>query len=221
MRRPWIGALAVPVVLAFVAGCGITSAGPPAGAGRAASARLTLRTVPTIRSVTVSVPKTMATFTNCTGGAARLDTPSQPGALGYPNGRCSIGSQVGSIFPITITNNGIASHVYVNGTASVPSDGGQGWNLCNIGSSPSVKCSGASDVLPGTDQYLVQNFGPFGKNSGGLTDNPQCDVEFVQGGHCWVRQGTSQSEGIELTGPQAASDSSTKWTITVTWTPVP
>jgi hypothetical protein len=221
MRRLWTGAWAVPVVLVTLAGCGITTAGPPAGAGRAANANLTLRTVPTIRSVTVTVMRGMATFTNCTGGAARYNTPSHGDELGYPNGRCWIGSQGGAIFPITITNNGIASHVDVSGTASVPSDGGQGWNLCNIGSHPTVVCSDASNTLPGIDQYLVQNFGPYGKNTAGITDIPQCDIEFVQGGHCWVHEGTAQIEGIELTGPQQASDSSTKWTITITWTPVP
>jgi hypothetical protein len=215
-RRSALPLLAVGVI--GLAGCGHTS--PPAGAGRSASVNLSLTTVPTVRSVTVTVPKAQASFGACTGGKARANTSSTPAKLGFPNGRCWVGS-LGAAFPITITNTGIASSIYVNGASAVPSDDITEWSLCNIGNSPAVTCTGRDNNSPGTNQYLVQNFGPFGENGSGLTDGPLCDHEFDQRGRCWAMQGASQTEGIELTGPYESSDNSTKWTVTITWTPVP
>ncbi len=201
---------------AGLAGCGYSS--PPSGAGQSASVNLSLSTVPTVRSVTVS-PAT-ASFSGCTGGKALANTQSTPTKLGFPNGRCWVGA-LGGTFPITITNTGIASNIDVNGASAVPSDDITEWSLCNIGDNPAAPCTGRSNDLPGTDQYLVQNFGPYGENSSGLTDDPQCDHEFDSNGHCWAMQGAFQTEGIELTGPLQSTDNSTKWTVTITWTPVP
>jgi hypothetical protein len=218
VSRAWRWAL--PLLAVGLAGCGYSS--PPAGAGHAASVNLSLTTVPTIRSVTVSPTK--AGFGACSGGKALANTQSTSTRLGFPNGRCWVGSP-GVTFPITITNTGIASQVDVNGASAVPSDeatdDGIEWSLCNVGGNPFVACSGRNNNLPGRDQYLVENFGPDGENHSGITDNPRCDHEFDPHGRCWAMQGSSQTEGIELTGPYQSTDNSTRWTITITWTPVP
>ena len=125
------------------------------------------------------------------------------------------------IDPIMITNTGIASAIYVSGSSATPSDGGNGWALCDRGSHPAVACTAHDGGLPGTDQYLLENFSSAGEHTTGLTGTPACDPEFDASGHCWAVQGASQNEGIELIGPLASSDTSTKWTITITWTPVP
>lgn len=207
---------ALPLLAVGLAGCGYSS--PPAGAGQSASVNLSLTTVPTIRSVTVSPAK--ATFGTCSGGKAQNNTQSTSVKLGFPNGRCWVGS-LGAAFPITITNTGIASYIDVNGASAVPSDDITDWNLCNIGDNRAVTCSGNNNNSPGVDQYLLQNFGPYRENGSGLTDNPRCDHEFDANGRCWALQGATQTEGIELTGPYQSSDNSTKWTVTITWTPVP
>lgn len=209
-------------MLIGIAGCGISASGPTAG--QAASVNLSLTTVPTIRSVTVSPPR--ASFGTCSGGRAKFNTRSTLADLGYPDGRCWVGYWAGAlnpsgIFPITITNTGIASYIDVNGANATPADDGDQWSLCNIGNEPAITCSGRGHHWPGTDQYLVQNFGPGARNSSGLTDNPQCDRQFDLNDRCWAMQGASQTEGIELTGPYQTIDSSTKWTVTITWTPVP
>jgi hypothetical protein len=214
MSRAWGWAL--PLLALGLAGCGYSS--PPAGAGQSASVNLSLTTVPTIRSVTVSPAK--ASFGTCSGGKALNNTHSTSTKLGFPNGQCWVGS-LGAAYPITITNTGIASYIDVNGASAAPSDDGTGWSLCNVGGNPFVACSGRNNNRPGTDQYLVQNFGPYRENHSGLTDNPRCDHEFDPNGRCWAMQGSAQTEGIELTGPYQSTDNSTKWTVTITWTPVP
>jgi hypothetical protein len=217
VSRSWRRALPLLAAGLFgLAGCGYSS--PPTGAGHSASVNLSLTTVPTIRSVTVS--PSGASFTGCSGGKAQSNTHSTPTKLGFPNGRCWVGA-LGTAFPITITNTGIASNIDVNGASAVPSDDITEWGLCNIGNNPAVTCTGPNNNLPGMDQYLVQNFGPYGQNGAGLTDSPRCDQEFDSNGRCWAMQGASQTEGIELTGPSQSSDNSTNWTVTITWTPVP
>lgn len=200
-----------------VAGCGITGAAPQ-GAGQSASISLSLTTVPTIRSVTVSPAK--AAFGTCSGGQASRNTLSTAGKLGFPNGKCFVGLASPGIYPITITNTGIASDIYVNGTGANPADDGNEWVLCGGGHQGAVACTGR-DGRPGTDQYQVETFSSADDQVAGLTTTPRCDTEFDAAGRCWAVEGASQSEGIELIGPSASSDISTKWSMTITWTPVP
>ena len=211
------GVLALAALIGL-AGCGTAAASPPSN-GRAASIAVSLKVVPTIRSVTVSPAK--ASFADCRGGLASLNTASTPGALGYPNGQCWLGKP-GTTFPITITNSGIASYIYVNGSNAVPSDGGNQWGLCNPGDHATVACSSGKGNLPGQNQYVVANFSPNrGLVSAGLTNTPTCDTGFGLGNSCWTTYGQSQREGLDLTGPSIMDDSSTSWTVTITWTPVP
>lgn len=218
-NRRWL------LVAAAAAGCvGLTACGTasaPAGAGKAASINMSLNTVPTIRSVTVSPDK--ATFGDCAGGSAGANTASTSAKLGYPDGRCWYGRPgPNGRFPITITNTGIASDVDVSGSSASPADGGDQWNLCNIGQHPAVTCTGRNNSLPGKDQYLILNFSPDNKpDLAGLTGTPSCDHQFTQSGGCNVTQGEFQTEGIGLIGPSVTSDNSTSWTVTITWMPVP
>jgi hypothetical protein len=199
-------------------GTGSASASPPSN-GHSASIAVSLKVVPTIRSVTVSPTKD--TFGNCKGGDSSLNTAATSAALGYPNARCWLGKP-GSAFPITITNSGIASYIYVSGSNAVPSDGGTQWSLCNPGANAAVACTSDSGLFPGKDQYVVRNFSPDrGLNSAGLTDTPACDTGFGSANTCWTTNGQSQQEGLQLTGPSVMDDSSTAWTVTITWLPVP
>jgi hypothetical protein len=216
----WLLPIAAVVLSAGLTACG-TKPAPP-GAGTAASVSLSLTTVPTIRSVTVSPGN--AQIGGCYGGLARNNTKSTTSKkLGFPDGRCWFGkSGANGIFPITITNKGIASDIYVSGSSATPADNGNGWTLCNIGKDPAVLCTGRLHLVPGTDQYLLRNFSPLDKpDYGGLTDDPACDHVFGVSHSCLASEGMSQTEGIELIGPASSSDNSTKWTVTITWMPVP
>jgi hypothetical protein len=54
-----------------------------------------------------------------------------------------------------------------------------------------------------------------------VTGSSACDQEFDSGGGCAATPAEfktqSQSEGIQLTGPQTYDDHSTSWSITITW----
>lgn len=213
-RLQWV---VLAVACTGVAACGTSNAALQ-HAGKAASVSLSLTTVPTIRSVTVSPAK--ASFAECSGGLAIRNTHSTADKLGFPNGHCLVGLVSPGIYPITITNTGIASDIYVSGSSATPADGGTEWALCSRGEDPDVACTG-DDHKPGSDQYLVENFSSAGQQAHGLTGTPSCDLEFDSTGSCWAVEGAWQSEGIELIGPSFSSDNSTKWSMTITWTPVP
>jgi len=205
--------------VAGLAACATSSGGTPAGTpGKGSSIAISLKTVPTIVSVTVS--PSSASFGGCAGGSASVNTASTSTALGFPNGHCSLGiAGAHGSFPITITNSGVAADVYVNGDNAVPSDGGTQWGLCNFGTNPAKACSADSGKLPGADQYVVQNFTAGSMNATGLTGTMTCDTQFAAGG-CSAVQGDAQSEGILLTGPASSTDQATSWTVTITWTAV-
>jgi len=220
MSRSWkLAAVLLPGLL--VAGCGFGQSTTQPN-GKAASLNLSLKTVPNVRSITVTPVK--ATFGNCAGGKQGNNTASTGSRLGYPNGICWVGETdpIG-VYPIKITNTGIASFVYINGSSAAPSDGGNGWSLCNLGRDPATTCNGSRHRAPGIDQYVVKNFSPTGRpDFSGLSGTPECDREFGQRGRCWAGLGASQTEGFELIGPFATTDNaSTNWTMTITWTPVP
>jgi hypothetical protein len=218
--RSW-GPLLLLLLGLSVTGCGLHDT-PSQPNGKPASVNLSLRTVPTVRSITVSPGK--ASFSDCHGGKTELNTVSGGNRLGFPNATCWVGevSPIG-VYPITITNTGIASFVFINGSAASPSDGGNQWTLCNLGPHPLTACNGWRNRVPGVDQYVIQNFGTANKlDRTGLSGTPQCDREFGDGYKCWATLGASQTEGFKLTGPYKASDEvSTKYTMTITWTPVP
>jgi hypothetical protein len=202
----WILIVVVVVLLLLL----VVGKRPSQVAANGSSVAISLKTVPTIRSVTVS-PGT-ASFGNCSGGSAGADTASTTNALGFPNGRCWLGSPgAAGSFPITITYNGPPGKVYVSGSSADPSDGGNSWNLCN----QATACTGPGG-LPGADQYMAKTFGSGRNNSTGLSDNLSCDEEFGPAG-CTASEGQTQREGVELIGPQSSSSTSGSWTVTITW----
>ena len=216
-RRPWRPRAALALIAAAgLAACSTGSSSTPTGTpGKGQSIAISLKVVPTVVSVTVS--PSSASFTGCTGGNGSLNTKSTGGALGFPNGRCWLGKLgTNGHFPITITNTGVAARIYVSGGPAAPSDGGTQWGLCNLGANPAAACTGAGGKKPGANQYLVQNFAGSSENPAGLTDNWSCDTEFAAGS-CQAVQGDSQQEGIELTGPSLTADTSTAWTVRITW----
>ena len=222
-RSAWLAILGILALIGLTA-CGSfspteTGASAP-GTSKGSSINLSLRTVPTIRSITVSPGRSR--FRNCASGSTGDNTHSTPGALGFPNGICYVGTP-GAVFPVTITNTGIAADIYVNGTNAIPSDNGKPWELCNLGASPVVTCNVSKGTEPGFNQYVVQNFGAGVMNTAGLTSAPACDTVFGgTGGHgCWAVSGRTRSEGLKLVGPFRSDDSATRWTVTITWKAVP
>ncbi len=210
MRRSFRFAPAL-LLLAGVTGCGVVAA-PQQAVGRSGSISVSLTTVPTIRSVTIS--PSHAAFVNCKGGDGGVSTRSQRYKMGFPNGTCVVNSA------IEITNTGIGSDIDVSGSAAQPADGLTGWNLCNSGANPAVACTGHKH-RPGPNQYKVIDSATFGSEHGGITATPRCDRIIGPEGSCWARQGYVVTEYLTLIGPQWSSDTSTSWTVTVTWTPVP
>jgi hypothetical protein len=210
-RRTW-GLILLGLVLLIAVLVWANKPAPAATNG--GSIALSLKAVPTIRSVTVS-PST-ASLGNCTGGSASADTASTSNALGYPNGHCWAGSPgEGGSFPIKITYQGPPGRVFVVGASANPSGGGPDWALCNA----SAACTGPGGD-PGVDQYMVKNFGTTTNNSTGLTGSFTCDQEFSSKG-CSATQGQSEKEGIELIGPQSSGSTSSDWTVTITWAAAP
>lgn len=199
------------LLLAGVTACGAV-AGPQQAAGKSASITVSLQTVPTIRSVTIT--PSHASFVDCRGGDGGVNTRSQGNKLGFPNGTCVLKAA------ILITNSGIASDIDVSGSDAQPADGITSWSLCSNGHDGSVSCTGHRH-RPGPNQYEVVNFGTFGSQRGGISDTPQCDRAFGPEGSCWATQGMVVAENLRLVGPQWSSDTSTAWTVTITWTPVP
>ncbi len=184
--------LLLPIVMIGVASCGISAA--PQGAGTSGSISLSLTTVPTVRSITVS-PATAA-FSECEGGKSSQDTKSTLGKLGFPNGQCSVGLTNPAVYPITITNTGIASYVYVNGTSASPADDGSQWALCNIGDHPAVACRSNDKRLPGADLVPGAELPvPFGESRSGITGTPACDEEFDPSDGCWAVEGSIADRG--------------------------
>lgn len=205
--------LAGMIAVSAVAIVGFRSAPQsPAGSG---STTATLQVVPTMRSVTVSPDATK--FGHCTGGKPPLRSTQT--ALGFPNGRCSVGSRNQKVFPIKITN-GREAEIYVKSSAAVPADGKTDWQLCNQGSDPVVACKGPNES-PGKDQFIVQNFSRWAVNETGLARSRSCDAEFGPAGDCLASTGQSEHEGLLLIGPHMPDDNSTTWTVTITWMAAP
>jgi hypothetical protein len=202
--------LAVPVALIALAGCG--TAAPPQGSSNPATITLTLHTVSDLRSAVVSPSRGI--FTNCKDGSAVDKTPSTPTLLGFPNGECSF-------YPITVTNQGVPAHLEVYASDASAADGNGQWTLCNTGAHPAVACAD-SGGQPGLNQFVLANFNQAGTTySAGLTGDLSCDHVFNPAGRCWAGHRAIQLEGIRITGPSQTTDTSTTWTMTVTWFAVP
>ncbi len=204
--------LGVMIAIAVVAVAGFDSVAqtPPGRDVRTTN----LKVVPTLRSVTVSAAA--VDFSRCRHGT--LPRHSTKLALGFPNGRCYVGTR-GKVYPIKI-KNGLPARIFVGSSNAVPSDGGKQWIPCMVGPRPVVACTGPGK-LPGRDQFAVKNFSSFAKNKFGLSKVMLCDGEFGPSGDCIATTGQVQREGVVLIGPSKPDDNATTWTVTITWMAAP
>jgi hypothetical protein len=215
-----VGILAILALIGLV-GLRIHSASARSGphSGTTASTSATLNVLPTTLSVTVSAGTT--TFSDCRGG--KPPNRSTPTQLGYPNAKCSIGTLgAKGTFPITVENTGISSEIEVSASNAVPADNGKQLQLC--AASGHVACDGPNQK-PGIDQYEAWTASPRAARPSGtdaeLTATPTCDFAFDASSFCPAARMQAQTEGIELRGPTKWSDTSTSYTIVITWMAAP
>ena len=192
-----------------------TSGQDPPAFGGSGTVTAHLKVVPMIRSVTVSPDS--VDFRNCTEGAG--DTASAGDQMGYPNGICWVGNTgPDGQFPVAVTYTGLAGNVWVSASGAVPDDNGTNWSLCSPGGQPG--CTGGQNQ-PGNNQVTVMTFAQDVANYQMLTGDARCDTEFGAGGVCTAAPDQFQSltahEGIRLIGPKASDDSSTSWSVSITW----
>jgi hypothetical protein len=192
-----------------------TSGQDPPAFGGSGSVTAHLKVVPTIRSVTVSPGS--VDFRDCTDGTG--DTASAGDQMGYPNGICWVGN-TGSNghFPVTVTYTGLAGNVWVSASGAVSDGNGAGWSLCDPTGKP--VCTGDQNQ-PGDNQVTVMTFAQDVNSYHMLTSEAKCDTEFGAGGVCTAAPAEFQSltahEGIRLIGPKASDNSSTSWSVSITW----
>lgn len=220
--RRILALLAASAAATGIAGCGISSGGPPQGSSGGSSITLYLTTVSYVRSVQVS--PSSGTLTSCTGGSKLDDTLSTAKSLGFPNGRCYYpAADLVASTGITITNNGIAASVDTSVSDASPVSGGNtdDWSPCTGGSHPAVSCTGKRD-MPGSDQYQLLNFNDNRQmNKVGLSATVTCDRLFTWTDSCYAHHGSQMNEGVEFIGPSTTTDVATRWKLTITWYAVP
>lgn len=200
-RPGWVPSLRATrrrgVVVAAIAGAAgaALSVMPALAADSPASLNATI----TLVTYSLTVSPSSANYTSCFGGN------STAGALGFPNGFCSITG-----IHVTNTSTASSAHVDVQGAAANPSDlstGGTPWTLCI--------CS------PGQDQFREQTIQ--GSTVTDLTTSPQCDQAFNSSNaadRCLAAPNQADSEGLTMEGPSKSTDPSTIFTTTITWTVV-
>lgn len=220
MRSFALWAAVAIVAIVVIAAIAKVAGRSNATTGQAGQTSISVKTIPMYRSVTVSPPTvTCGHYRGGSGGNASTKT-----ALGYPNGRCTVGvAGAHARFPITVSYSGPQAVVDVKGSDAVPSAGGTPWHLCvPHGQSPTAACTGRGG-LPGKNQYELLNFSGSGQPSAGVTSQFQCDPQFNPAGYCTPTpiRGLSQHEGVTLIGPSATDNLSPAWTVTITWAAVP
>ena len=181
----------LPGVLVGVAVLG--AAMGPAVSAEAGTSAVETSTIP-IAVLSITISPTTSTFGSCSEGN------STPTGLGFPNGQCIA---PGDLSGITITNEGAAGRIFVQGGDAIPSDGGTHWTL--VGSTPA------------RDQYFMAT-SAVPNNGGGvvLTTSPQCDTAFG-GTTCAAAAGASAVERLNLVGPSVSTDTSPSFSTQVTW----
>jgi hypothetical protein len=203
------------LAIAVMALVGISAA--PALAASTGSGTATINIVPAVYSVTVS-PATFS-FGLC---STRLGA-STGSSLGFPDGYCYYGTGTSTYTTgVTITNTGAAGHIDVNGSNAVPSDAGTPWTLCSEQGGTCTYLSGGL-YYPGANQFQLGNLAdPDGSNAYTIISNsPACDEAFDASVGCSAASGASQIEGLEMTGPESSTDTSSTFTTTLTWTAGP
>ena len=174
----------------------------PANAAGSASTHVTVAAA-AVRSVTVN--DATLQLGSCTYGSQ-----STGDVLAFPHGECISPS------PPTITNGGVAGHIYVSTTGITPSDNGTPWTICS--------CLGA----PGPDQANVFTTPNLTSSTRAYVGtHPLCDTAFaphggaMQTGSCQAAPFQSATEYLLLDGPSSSTDTATTWSFDVTWTAMP
>jgi hypothetical protein len=212
-----VGVLIIAAV--FVVSRGRAVIDPP-GPGHSGSVQVNIKTMQTYRTITVS-----PTSVKCGHYSGGSYPNASSGALGFPNGRCSVGNYLKINDPIKIKYNGFQGDVKVHAGWAEPdasSGAGTPWRPCSPGGHAAVRCHDMGG-LPGEYQYTVQGFGVGGSGLLPITGNAVCDSNFRPGGGCYATRGDTQYEGLDITGPSWApqTDTATKWTAWVIWMAVP
>jgi hypothetical protein len=206
--------IAVIVVAAFLlVTVGKSAGSDPSDESSSGTVTINVSVIPAFRSVTVT-PDTV----DCTNYAGGKTPNLSRGALGFPNGTCSVG-QFGKTYPVKITYGGVQGYVYVQAGTANPSDNGNSWTPC----APKGKESPCQDKhgLPGENQYTIRSFGAGYWHSQVLTGTAVCDFVFRPVGGCYASRGNFQDEGFDLVGPAWPDDTSTSWTVGITWMAMP
>ncbi len=194
-RRPTGLAMATSVVVALVTTFG--TAFVPAGAATTATV---------VGSLAVAVRSVNVTPTSFTIGNCTLD--GTPNLLQFPNDQCSAGA-------FTITNGTAPAHIDEKLSLFTPTDNGQAWGPC--GASGNSACAGTSGA-PGRNQFTwTSNWGQvFGTGN-------QCDQHATPAVSPCPMTGPAAvaTDQYTLTGPTSATDLSSSFTITLTWSAVP
>jgi hypothetical protein len=218
--RNLIWVLVVVVAAALVLSRSKGAAPDPVHSG---STAVSIKTLQTYRSVTVS-PSTV----KCGHYSGGQSPNASAGALGFPNGKCSVGNYLSVNDPITITYNGFQGNVFVHAGWAMPdstSGVGTPWHPCSPGGHEAVRCRDMGG-LPNEYQYTVENFGVGGPGPIPITGNNVCDHNFRPGGGCYATRippHNAQHEGLNIIGPSWAppTDTATSWTAWVIWMAVP
>ncbi len=202
----------LPVALAVAAALLATAAGAGDAAG-ATSATFTATVPVAVTSIIVS-PQS-GTFTRCTGGSSTAT------ALGFPNGTCTLS-------PVTVSTSGGAASVDASASNAAAGDGGTGWALCVPGGAPgTASCNNTSPTaaaapgggkLPGANQYALTD--SIASATGYIESTSAC-LPGLWGSKTACAALTTTPLSLSLYGPQSATDGSSQFTFTLTFTAVP
>jgi hypothetical protein len=192
---------------------------PQPGPGHSGSVAISLRTMQTYRTITVT-----PTSVKCGSYAGGGYPNRSKGAMGFPNGTCSVGQYLKGNDPIKIRYNGFQGYVYVHAGWAEPvqsTGGGIAWRPCSNAGPKNVQCRGPGGK-PGVNQYMVEDFSPQGAPTA-LTGYTACDINFRPARGCYASRGNFQHEGFMITGPTwiPPADTAKSWTVWVIWTAVP
>jgi hypothetical protein len=152
-----------------------------------------------IRSLTVS--PSSGVFAKCADTAAQAPIAT----LSIPNGLCFLGTLDQEQF-VTITNGDVAGEIDANGEAADPVPAGTGaWTL---------------GQAVGPEVFVERTYyGPTGAGGILLTNSPECDLAFQNGG-CEAAPNISSDVGLEVRSPTSSTTTATQFKITTTWTAV-
>ncbi len=197
---------------AFAASAALVVAACAGDAAGATSATFTATVPVAVTSITVS-PQS-GTFAHCTGGS------STASALGFPNGTCTMSS-------VTVSTSGGPASVDASASNAAAGDGGTGWTLCVPGGTTgTASCANTSTALaapgvgklPGANQFALTD--SVASATGYIQSTSAC-LPGLSGWKTSCAALTTSPVSLTLYGPQSATDGSSQFTFTLTFTAVP